>query len=43
MIVRAYVPSPNLDKTCACLSDAASSHEILRKIYLVVKKGLNRV
>ena len=36
---------PNLDKNCIWLSDAALSHEILRKKYFVVKplkKGLNR-
>ena len=43
MIVRVYVPSPNLDKTCVWILDVAPSHEILRRIYFVVKKGLNRV
>ena len=35
--------SPNLGKKCVRLSDVASSHEILRRICFVVKKGLNRV
>ena len=43
MIVRVYVPSPNLDKTCVWILDVAPSHEILRRIYFIVKKGLNRV
>ena len=37
---------PNLDTKCVQISDAALSHEILRKIFVVVKplqKGLNRV
>ena len=36
---------PNLDKKCIRLSDAAPSHEIIRKIYFAAKpliKGLNR-
>ena len=36
---------PNLDEKCVRLSDAAPSHEKLRKLYFVVKplkKGLNR-
>ena len=39
------VSCANLGKKCISLSDAAPTHEILRKIYFVVKrlkKGLNR-
>ena len=39
-----YLSGPNLDK-CVQLSDDAPSHEILRKIYFVIKplkKGLNK-
>ena len=37
--------SPNLGKKCVRLSDPASSHEMLTRIYFVLKplkKGLNR-